>query len=247
MTRLRRAGATAAVAGRMLCFGLLAGGAVIACGSSGGAPASTSPGSGGAGNVGAEPGLGGAGGSAGAGGVVACAGATGGAGGTGGGNADALAACAACELASTADSCEADFLTATRDATGNPTGWGIATLETQAERDTGAALLHCVNVNQCAANADNSGPGSNTELGCFCGAGISVGDCLSGAGIHGPCIAEYEAAAAATPTGPAACSSLAAFAGFIATVTSNWKSPIGIANNVNRCAIDTPCPVCDTL
>lgn len=239
--------ATTAGAGWMLCLGLVAA-AVTACGSAGDAPSDVGPGSGGAaGNGGTEPGLGGAGGFAGAAGTVACAGAMGGAGGTGDGNANALAACAACELASTADSCEADFLTATRDATGNPTGWGVATLETQAEKDTGAALLHCVNVNQCAANPDNTGPGSNTELGCFCGAGVSVGDCLSGAGIHGPCIAEYEAAAAATPTGPAVCSSLAAFAGFIATVTSNWKSPIGIANNVNRCAIDTPCPACDTL
>jgi hypothetical protein len=163
------------------------------------------------------------------------------------GGSEASAACAACELASSDVSCEPDFLTSTRDAQGTPIGWGTGTSQTEAERETGEALLHCIIVNACSANPTNDGPGNNAVLGCFCGPGVKLEACLSGAGIHGACIAAYEAAAAATPTGPPACSSIATFAYFIASVATNVKSPIGLADNVASCAFSAPCPVCETL
>jgi len=163
------------------------------------------------------------------------------------GGADASAACAACELGSSDVACDPAFLTATRDAQGNPIGWGPGTLETEAERDAGEALLHCILVNHCSANADNDGPGPNSVLGCFCGLGIKLDACLSGVGVHGACIAEYEAAAAVAPTGPPACSSIAAFANFVALVSTNMKSPIGLADNVAWCASAAPCSVCEAL
>ena len=156
-------------------------------------------------------------------------------------------ACAACELDSSEVSCDPTFLTSTRDAQGNPIGWGVDTLAAEAERETGEALLHCINVNQCSANPTNDGPGNNAVLGCFCGSGVKLEACLSGTGVHGACVAEYEAAAAATPTGPPACSSIAVFADFVARVATNVKSPIGLADNVASCAFAAPCPVCLAL
>ncbi len=165
----------------------------------------------------------------------------------GGFDTDAVAACAACELASSAPGCDPGLLSAATDPEGNALGWGVDSLPTEPARAAGVALLRCVNAHTCATNADNDGPGDNAVLGCFCGAGVTVEDCISGAGVHGSCVAEYEAAATATPTGPAACSSLAAYASFIAMVSSNWRSPIGIVDNVVRCAVNAPCAVCSGL
>ena len=163
------------------------------------------------------------------------------------GGAYAGAACAACELGSSDVSCDPTFLSATKDAQGNPSGWGVDTLDTVAEREAGEALLRCILTNHCSANANNDGPGPNPVLGCFCGLGVELGACLSGAGIHGACIAEYETAAAVTPTGPPGCSSIAAVANIVAIVSPNVKSPIGLADNVAWCAIAAPCSVCAAL
>ncbi len=165
----------------------------------------------------------------------------------GGTASDAASGCAACELASSAPGCDPGLLSAASDPEGNALGWGVDSLPTQAARAAGTALLHCINAHACATSSDNKGPGDNAALGCFCGAGVTVEDCTSGAGIHGPCIAEYEAAATATPTGPPACSSLAAYSIFIAMVSSNWQSPVGIVDNVVRCAVNAPCPICAGL
>lgn len=159
----------------------------------------------------------------------------------------ATAACEACELASSAAGCDPGLLSAATDPEGNALGWGVDSLPTETARTTGRALLHCINEHACAANTDNNGPGNNAALGCFCGSGVSVEDCVAAAGVHGPCIVEYEAAATATPTGPPACAPLATYASFIATVSSNWQSPIGIADNVVRCAVNAPCPICAGL
>jgi hypothetical protein len=163
------------------------------------------------------------------------------------GGADASSACAACELGSSDDSCQPPFLTYTRDSQGTPVGWGVDTFPTEAGRAAGEALLHCITVNQCSASPTNDGRGNNAVLGCFCGSGVKLETCLAGVGIHGPCVTEYEAAAAATPTGPPACSSIATFAGFVALVATNVKSPLGLADNVASCAFAAPCPACDTL
>ena len=163
---------------------------------------------------------------------------------------EASASCEACQLAadpSVVPSCDPAFLSANKDQTGAPVGWGIDTLPTGAERAAGAVLLHCLDVNDCATNAANTGPGDNAALGCFCGAGVAAVDCIGGLGVHGPCLREYEAAATASPGGPAACASLAAFSAFVSTATSGDAGPIALAGNIKRCAIDARCTVCDDL
>ena len=164
--------------------------------------------------------------------------------------AEVLAACQACELAAdptAVPSCDPAFLTAIKDPTGAPVGWGIDTLATVAERAAGAALLHCLDVNDCAANATNMGPGDNAALGCFCGAGVAPVDCIGGQGVHGACLLEYEAAATASPGGPAACASLSAFSAFVSTATAGYAGPIALAGNIKRCAVNAPCAVCGSL
>ncbi len=162
----------------------------------------------------------------------------------------AAAACEACELGadpSVVPSCDPAFLSAVKDQTGVPVGWGVDTLATDAERAAGAALLHCLDVNDCAANAANTGPGDNAALGCFCGAGVAPVACIGGDGVHGPCLLEYEAAATASPGGPTACSTLAAFSSFVSTATGGYTGPIALVGNIKRCAIDARCTACDGL
>ena len=169
----------------------------------------------------------------------------------GAGGASATAqACGACETAhATNDLCPATLLTATyaQDPdTGNQVavGWGLETLSTPEQRTAGAALLHCLNVHACATDAKNLCAGDNPELGCFCGAGVTPEACLSGAGVHGPCVPEYEAAAAVTPGGPPRGSARAALALFVSTAAFDPTGPIGLADMIERCAIADPCPVC---
>jgi hypothetical protein len=160
------------------------------------------------------------------------------------------AACQACELGadpSVVPSCDPAFLSALKDQTGAPVGWGIDTLATDAEHAAGAALLHCVDVNDCAANASNTGSGDNAALGCFCGVGVAAVACIGGDGVHGACLLEYEAAATASPGGPAACASLAAFSAFVSTATSGYTGPIALVGNIKRCAVDAHCAVCGGL
>ena len=163
---------------------------------------------------------------------------------------EVASACQACELGadpSVVPSCDPAFLSALKDQTGAPVGWGIDTLATDSERATGAALLRCLDVEDCAANAVNTGSGDNAALGCFCGAGVAPVACIGSDTVHGACLVEYEAAATATPGGPAACASLAAFSSFVSTATSGSTGPIALAGNIKRCAIDAQCTVCGRL
>jgi hypothetical protein len=172
-----------------------------------------------------------------------------GTGGEGGSSATATLSCEACERASRNDYCPATLLTATYTTdpeTGDQVavGWGLTTLPTQPERDAGAALLHCLNVNACSTDSKNVCAGNNPVLGCFCGAGVDPVDCIGGAGVHGVCLAEFAAAAAVTPGGPAAGSTLSVLAGFVTTKGFEPTNAVGLAVNIKRCAIATPCPLC---
>ena len=87
-------------------------------------------------------------------------------------------------------------------------------------------LLHCLDVNDCATNAANTGPGDNAALECFCGAGVAAVDCIGGLGVHGPCLREYEAAATAEPLGARRVRVAAtAFSAFVSTATSGDAQP----------------------
>jgi hypothetical protein len=165
----------------------------------------------------------------------------------------ALAACEACELAhSTNIRCVPTLLTAMHLQDPNSgedvaVGWGISTLSTDAERAAGGALLHCLEVEECATDSKNQCTGDNPVLGCFCGSAVTPVDCISGAGIHGPCLAAYAAAAAATPGGPGAGASMSDLALFVTTRAFDSSGPIGIADMVDRCGIAAPCPACSQL
>lgn len=166
---------------------------------------------------------------------------------------DVARACASCEGEHASNGyCPPTLLTATVTIdpdTGDQVavGWGLDTLATEGERAAGAALLHCLDVNHCSTDAQNACPGNNPVLGCFCGPGVAPIDCIIGAGVHGVCLAAFEAAAAATPGGPPSGSSLETFAAFVTTRGFEPGNPIGLAVNIKRCAIEAPCPVCDGL
>lgn len=153
--------------------------------------------------------------------------------------------CQACQLASAVPLCDPPNLTATSSQdprTGEQTGigWGCGTLPTQGARAACTALLHCLNAHDCEKG------GRNPVMGCYCGNATAV-PCFAGEGVDGPCIPEYEAAAAASVGGPAAGASASQRARFIATEASNPTTAIGLADNLRKCAIDTPCQVCEAL
>ena len=162
------------------------------------------------------------------------------------------AACGACETAYGAPDnplCPATLLTATYSQdpdTGNQVavGWGLETLGTAEQRAAGAALLHCLNVHRCSTDAKNQCAGDFPSLGCFCGAGVDPVACLSGVGLHGACLAEYEAAATVTPGGPPLGSSRGALALYVSERAGDPTGPIGLADMIERCAIADPCPIC---
>jgi hypothetical protein len=213
----------------------------------GGGPAQPNGGRGGAAAM-APAGAGGT-----AGGAPVCAVPDGGPAGAGGWGGDPLAACEACQRAHAADvGCPPELLSATYTIdpeTGDHValGWGLATLATEAQRAAGAALLGCLNAHDCATDSQNVCPGDNPTLGCFCGTGVTAIDCIGGAGVHGVCLPEYAAAAAATPGGPPAGASLVELSLFVTTAAYDPSGPIGIADMIKRCAIDAPCPVCARL
>lgn len=166
------------------------------------------------------------------------------------GPSEIAAACEACQRAHAEhDRCPPLLLTATYTedpSSGDhlPVGWGLSTLPTQAQRDAAAALLRCLDANLCATDEKNVCPGDNPALGCFCGAGVTVEACIGGDGVHGPCLAAYAAAAAATPGGPPAGASLAAVSLFVSMHAYDPQTPVGLANMVHRCAVAAGCDVC---
>ena len=110
-------------------------------------------------------------------------------------------ACQSCELSSAQGICESANITATSNTdprTGDQTGvgWGCGTLADSKAQSACLALLHCLNVNGCGH------PGENPVTGCYCGAAPAE-DCIGGQGINGACVAEYQAAALASPGAPA--------------------------------------------
>lgn len=153
--------------------------------------------------------------------------------------------CQACQLASAVPLCDPPNLTATSSQdprTGEQTGigWGCGTLQSPGARAACTALLHCLNVQDCEKG------GRNPVMGCYCGS-ASATSCFAGQGIDGPCVAEYNAAAAASVGGPAAGATVSQLSRFIATAAADPTTAIGLADNVRKCAIDTPCEVCEAL
>lgn len=153
--------------------------------------------------------------------------------------------CQACQLASAVPLCDPPNLTATSSQdprTGEQTGigWGCQTLGTPAARSACAALLHCLNSYDCEKG------GRNPVMGCYCGS-ADAQKCFVGEGIDGPCIAAYVAAAAASPEGPAASASASQRSRFIATAAADPTTAVGLADNIRKCAIDTPCEICEAL
>ena len=158
---------------------------------------------------------------------------------------DNATACQNCELSSGQGICSSANITATSNTdpqTGDQTGvgWGCETLADSKARSVCLALLHCLNVNDC------SRPGENPVGGCYCGVAVPQ-ECIGGQGINGACIAEYQAAALASPAGPSSGAGSGQLSQFVATASSDPTTPIGLANNIKHCATETHCAACQTL
>ena len=158
---------------------------------------------------------------------------------------DNATACQSCELSSSQGICASENITATSNTdpkTGDQTGvgWGCGTLAEPKARSACLALLHCLNVNACAH------PGENPVTGCYCGAAPAE-SCMGGQGITGACIAEYQAAAIASPGGPAPGAGSGQLSQFIATATGDPTTAVGLANNIEHCARETNCGACQAL
>jgi hypothetical protein len=158
---------------------------------------------------------------------------------------DNATACQSCELSSSQGICASENITATSNTdpqTGDQTGvgWGCGTLADPKARSACLALLHCLNVNGCGH------PGENPVTGCYCGAAPAE-NCMGGQGITGACITEYQAAASASPGGPASGAGGGQLSQFIATASGDPTTPVGLANNIKHCATETSCDACQTL
>ena len=161
------------------------------------------------------------------------------------GASDNLTACQRCQRDSKAGICDPPNITATSSTnreTGEQTaiGWGCATLPTTAARAACGALLNCLDVNECGEK------GRNPVMACYCGhAGPDA--CIGGQGLTGACVPEYHAAALASPGGPTAGSDVGALSRFIATNAADPITPLGLADNVRHCTVDSPCEICEAL
>jgi hypothetical protein len=124
--------------------------------------------------------------------------------------------CQACEMSST--SCDPSLLT----LPGATSGFGCDSF-TGALQSSCAALLDCIRSTHCATGDDPTP--------CYCGLGVDVVACATGTSApSGVCLAAYNAALAGGPTGS------------VVTLFTNPLSPIGIADNLLTCDVDTPCP-----
>src|SRR5450432_2970922 len=117
--------------------------------------------------------------------AAAAGGSTNGAANGGAGGSESAASCQSCQLAAEQGRCDPGFLSA---VSSDPPSWGCGTLATPRERAACSDLLHCLNQSECAR-------GTNPFLGCFCGS-AEMQTCLTGSDVSGPCIGQYEAAAA---------------------------------------------------
>jgi len=152
--------------------------------------------------------------------------------------------CKTCALGSHHRSCAPEFITAARDEADKPVEgtFGCGTLSGAAAQ-TCEALLACIKKHHCSTNGAGTAPGNNPAAGCYCGK-VDPTTCLSGAGVNGPCLAEYHAAAVASVGGPSASADDAKFAGFIAPNAFEAKTAFGLADNIVACAIDARCAMC---
>ncbi len=148
---------------------------------------------------------------------------------------DAQSSCQACEFAREQGKCDPDFLSARSDS---PPSWGCGTLATPRERASCAALLHCMNVADCAREG-------SPFLRCFCGAS-PLQACVAGQGVTGDCIAQY-ADAAESAGGPAKGAPMAELARYLALVGTNPRNPVGLADNIKECAVLAHCEACNGL
>jgi hypothetical protein len=159
--------------------------------------------------------------------------------------ADSALACQSCELSSSQGICASENIAATSNTdpqTGEQTGvgWGCGTLVDSKAQAACVALLRCLNANGCEH------PGENPVTGCYCGAAPAE-DCIGGQGITGACVAEYQAAAAASPGGPASGSGGGQLSQFITGASGDPTTPVGLADNIRHCAMQTHCDACQTL
>lgn len=153
--------------------------------------------------------------------------------------------CQSCQLSSAQPLCDPPNLTATSNMhpqTGEQTGigWGCGTLATEPARKACLALFQCLSATDCEQG------GQNPVMGCYCGTASAV-PCLAGDGVNGPCLSLYHAAAAASPEGPPEGATGPQLSRFIAIAASDPTTPIGLADNLRKCAIDSHCQVCDEL
>lgn len=149
--------------------------------------------------------------------------------------------CQACQLASDQGRCDPELLTATwnTDPNHDRPSWGCDTLASAPLKAACAALLHCLATTRCAQ-------GDSPVAKCYCGSASAV-PCFAGDGIDGPCIASYRTAAAASSGGPDPTASDAELSRFVATYATNPTTPIGLADNLDECALAARCEACDSL
>jgi hypothetical protein len=123
--------------------------------------------------------------------------------------------CTVCEMTSPA--CDPTLVT----PPGATSGFGCDGF-TGALQNSCAVLLDCVRTNHCASGDDPTP--------CYCGVGVDPVACATGAATpSGVCLNQYNAALAGGPSGT------------IATLFTDPSSPIGVADNLVSCDVDTPC------
>jgi hypothetical protein len=158
---------------------------------------------------------------------------------------DSAVACQSCELSSDQGICTVENLTATSrmdPKTGDQTGvgWGCGTLADAKAQSACLALLRCLNANGCERS------GENPVAPCYCGTAAPE-QCIGGLGINGACIAEYQAAARVSSGGPGSTAGTGQLSQFIATVSGDPTTPIGLADGIKLCASESHCDACQTL
>ena len=158
---------------------------------------------------------------------------------------DSATACQSCELSSPQGVCASENISATSNTdpqTGDQTGvgWGCNTFADPKARAACLALLHCLNAKGCGR------PGESPINGCYCGAAPAE-ECIGGQGIDGGCIAEYQAAALASPGGPRSGAGSGQISQFITTSSGDPTTPVGLADNIKHCAMETHCDACQLL
>jgi hypothetical protein len=200
-----------------------AGAAAGSTGAAGAAAGSTGAAGAAAGSTGAAGAAAGAGGSA--------AGSTGAAGmGAAGSNGGQTTACIQCEITNTQGGVCFNTSSTANSGTTNPALFGCNGFA-GADRTNCNALIACLNGSACqntiaTAVSTNAAdyPFSDDPTPCLCGTSISKAACLQASSWSGPCASLYVAAAAG---------------GSVLNLFGSTDSPIGVANNLMSCEIDS--------